>query len=207
MQRPIHLALAVVLALSTIAAAGAQEGDSQENRPQQANPQVVLETSEGTVVVELYADQAPITVKNFLGYVESGYFAGAVCHRVIPDFMVQCGGFTADLTKKETRGPIQNEADNGLTNERGTLAMARTGDPHSASAQFFINLVDNDNLNHTGKNPRGWGYAVFGVVVEGMEAVDAIAAVATGTSKTSDGMPMQNVPLEAVSINQASVKE
>jgi len=168
---------------------------------QAANPQVALETSKGTIVLELYPDKAPKTVENFLGYVESGFFDGTIFHRVIPDFMIQGGGLTADMKKKDTRAPIQNEADNGLTNDRGTVAMARTGDPHSATAQFFINSKDNAFLNHSAKSASGWGYAVFGKVVEGMDVVDAISAVAT----TRKGM-MADVPVEPIVISKASLK-
>ena len=162
-------ALFALLALSLFAGAAAAE-----------NPQVSLQTSQGTITLELYADKAPETVKNFLAYVDDGFYDGTIFHRVIKDFMIQGGGYTADMEKKPTRDPIENEADNGLKNERGTVAMARTGDPHSATAQFFINHKDNAFLNHTGKTPRGWGYAVFGKVTDGMEVVDAIAKVPTG---------------------------
>ena len=145
------------------------------------NPKVRMDTSKGPIIIELYPDKAAKTVDNFLVYVNEGYYDGTIFHRVIANFMIQGGGFTADMEKKPTHGPIGNEADNGLTNERGTLAMARTGDPHSATAQFFINLQDNGFLNHTGKNPRGWGYTVFGKVTEGMEVVDEIAATPTGS--------------------------
>jgi len=166
-----------------------------------ADPQVTLETSKGTIVLELYPEKAPKTVENFLAYVESGFFDGTIFHRVIPDFMVQGGGMTADMQKKDTNPPIQNEADNGLTNDRGTVAMARTGDPHSATAQFFINSKDNTFLNHTGKDVKGWGYAVFGKVIEGMEVVDAISAVQT----TNQG-GMGDVPVEPITITRASAK-
>jgi cyclophilin family peptidyl-prolyl cis-trans isomerase len=163
-----------------------------------ANPRVVLETSKGPIVIELYAGKAPKTVENFLAYVDAGHYDGTVFHRVIPGFMAQGGGFTSDLQQKTTRAPIQNEADNGLKNARGTLAMARTNDPHSASAQFFINLVDNGFLDHTAKSSQGWGYAVFGEVVEGMETVDAIAGV-----RTANRGSHQNVPVEPVVIESA----
>lgn len=168
---------------------------------QAANPQVTLETSKGTIVLELYPDKAPKTVENFLAYVESGFFDGTIFHRVIPDFMIQGGGLTADMKNKETRAPIQNEADNGLSNDRGTVAMARTNDPHSATAQFFVNSKDNAFLNHTAKNAQGWGYTVFAKVIEGMDVVDAISAVQT----TRKGM-MADVPVEAVTIRKASLK-
>ncbi len=192
-----------LLLISTLAASAAVAEDDNPRVAEGDNPRVVLKTSKGKIVVELLAKEAPGTVKNFLGYVESGFYNGTIFHRVMPDFMIQCGGFTPDLKKKDTREPIQNEADNGLSNERGTLAMARTGNPHSATAQFFIN-VGNDNgyLDHTGKDPRGWGYAVFGKVVEGMEVVDAIAAMET-TRKGSQ----QNLPVETVTIVSASKVE
>lgn len=143
--------------------------------------QVVMETSKGTVEIELDAARAPKSVQNFVEYAKAGFYNGTVFHRVIPGFMAQGGGFTPQMAQKDTRAPIQNEADNGLKNTRGTLAMARTGEPHSATAQFFINLVDNEFLNHTSKDPQGWGYAVFGKVTKGMDVVDAMAKVPTTT--------------------------
>lgn len=165
-----------------------------------ANPQVNLQTNKGLIVIELYPDQAPQSVANFLAYVDAGFYDGTIFHRVIPDFMIQGGGFTADLEKKATRAPIPNEADNGLKNERGTLAMARTNDPHSATSQFFINHKDNAFLDHSDKNPRGWGYAVFGRVTDGMSVVDAIATTPTGAK----GMFPKDVPLETIVIEKAS---
>ena len=169
-----------------------------------ANPQVKLETSKGDIVLELYEDKAPATVANFLGYVESGFYAGTVFHRIIPNFMVQGGGFDQQYQQKKTRAPIQNEADNGLSNTRGTIAMARTGDPHSATAQFFINTVDNGPLDFTAKHPRGWGYAVFGKVVSGMDVVDAISATPTGVGKLQ-GYPARDVPTTPVIIKSATL--
>jgi cyclophilin family peptidyl-prolyl cis-trans isomerase len=166
-----------------------------------ANPKVVLETSLGRVVLELDAARAPKTVANFLGYVKSGHYDGTIFHRVIPGFMIQGGGMTADMGEKRSGAPIPNEADNGLKNDRGTVAMARTSDPNSATAQFFVNTVDNKFLNHSGKTAQGWGYAVFGKVVEGMDTVDKIAAV-----KTANKGPHQNVPVEPVTIVKASVQ-
>ena len=163
------------------------------------NPKVVLETSEGKIVLELSVDEAPLTVKNFLAYVDAGFYNNTIFHRVIPDFMIQGGGFTADMQKKKTRAPIRNEADNGLPNQRGTIAMARTRDPHSASAQFFINTKDNDFLNHKGETPQGWGYAVFGHVVEGMAVVDRISKVKTVTRGR-----FRDVPAESIVINRAA---
>ncbi len=162
------------------------------------NPRVDLVTSKGEIVLELYADKAPETVKNFLAYVDAGFYDGTIFHRVIPGFMIQGGGFTADMKQKRTRAPIRNEADNRIRNERGTIAMARTQDPHSATAQFFININDNDFLNHKGKSPQGWGYAAFGRVVEGMGVVDAISKVKTVTR----GM-QRNVPAEPIVITRA----
>jgi peptidyl-prolyl cis-trans isomerase B (cyclophilin B) len=161
---------------------------------------VRLETSLGEIIVELYPDEAPISVENFLGYVEAGFYDGTIFHRVMDGFMIQGGGFTADMTQKPTNKTITNEADNGLKNKRGTVAMARRPDPNSATAQFFINTVDNRPLDHTGKNPQGWGYAVFGKVVEGMDVVDAIAKVKTGTKGS-----FQNVPVEPVVIQKVTV--
>lgn len=169
-----------------------------------ANPQVKLQTSKGEIVLELYPDKAPATVANFLGYVEEGFYNGTVFHRIIPNFMIQGGGFDQQYQKKDTRAAIQNEADNGLGNDRGTIAMARTGDPHSATAQFFINTVDNTPLNFTGKNPRGWGYAVFGKVIKGMDVVDAISATPTGLGKLQ-GYPARDVPSTPVVIKSAAV--
>jgi cyclophilin family peptidyl-prolyl cis-trans isomerase len=162
------------------------------------NPKVVLETSKGMIVLELYPDKAPETVKNFLDYVDAKYYDGTIFHRVIPKFMIQGGGFTADMKRKTTRAPIKNEADQGLKNIRGTISMARTGDPHSATAQFFINTINNDFLNHSSKTQQGWGYAAFGKVVEGMKTVDAISAVKTGTRGG-----FRDVPAEPVEIKSA----
>jgi peptidyl-prolyl cis-trans isomerase A (cyclophilin A)/peptidyl-prolyl cis-trans isomerase B (cyclophilin B) len=169
-----------------------------------ANPQVTLDTSKGEIVLELYPDKAPASVANFLTYVQDGFYNGTVFHRIIPNFMIQGGGFDQQYQKKDTRDAIQNEADNGLANDRGTIAMARTSDPHSATAQFFINTVDNTPLNHTGKNPRGWGYAVFGKVIKGMDVVDAISATPTGLGKLQ-GYPARDVPTTPVVIKSATL--
>ena len=164
------------------------------------NPRVALQTTKGLIVIELYADKAPKTVKNFLDYTRAGFYNGTIFHRVIPGFMAQAGGFTPDMTEKTARPPIPNEADNGLLNQRGTLAMARTPDPDSAAAQFFINVANNGSLNHTGKTPQGWGYAVFGNVVEGMEVVDAIVQVPTTTKG-----PYGDVPVQPIVIQKATI--
>lgn len=150
---------------------------------------VVMETSEGTIKIELWADKAPITVKNFLRYVDEGYYDGTVFHRVISNFMIQGGGMTPDLKSKATRDPIKNEASPELKNDRGTIAMARTNMVNSATSQFFINVVDNDFLNHKSKTPMGWGYAVFGRVVEGMDVVDKIKDVPTTTQGQFENVP------------------
>lgn len=145
-----------------------------------ANPQVEIKTNFGTIVLELYPDKAPKTVENFLSYVKDGYYTGTVFHRVIPGFMIQGGGFDKTLRQKPARQPVENEAANGLRNEIGTVAMARTSDPHSASAQFFINVANNAFLNHTAPTPQGYGYTVFGKIIKGMEVVNKIADVPTG---------------------------
>lgn len=151
---------------------------------------VVLTTSLGDITIALFDRKSPITVKNFLAYVDSGFFAGTVFHRVIPGFMIQGGGYTADLERRPTYPPIVNESNNGVKNWRGTLAMARTSDPNSAASQFFINLVDNRNLDY---RPGGPGYAVFGMVIEGMEVVDSIARVPTETREVFQNVPKQPV--------------
>lgn len=145
-----------------------------------ANPQVEIKTNFGTIVLELYPDKAPKTVENFLSYVKDGYYTGTVFHRVIPGFMIQGGGFDKTLRQKPARQPVENEAANGLRNEIGTVAMARTSDPHSASAQFFINVANNAFLNYTAPTPQGYGYTVFGKIIKGMEVVNKIADVPTG---------------------------
>ena len=161
------------------------------------NPKVKMTTSKGDVIIELYADKAPVTVENFLRYVNDGAYNGTIFHRVIKGFMNQGGGFTPDLQKRPAKyPPIRNEADNGLKNKRGTIAMARTSDPNSATNQFFINTVDNDFLNFRDKSLQGWGYTVFGKVTEGMDVVDSIAAVKTGPR----GPFRSDVPLETIEI-------
>jgi len=193
--------LSLVCLACLLAIVGSASGAEPEKAPAApAHPQVLLETSKGNVVLELYPDKAPKSVENFLQYVKAGFYNGTIFHRVIPDFMVQGGGFTADMTQKPTKPPVPNEADNRVLNERGTVAMARTNDPNSATSQFFVNLKHNGFLNFTGKTTSGWGYTVFGKVVEGMDVVDAIAQVPT-TRKGS----YENVPAQAVVIKKASV--
>lgn len=159
------------------------------------NPTVTIRTTEGNIQVELLADKAPITVENFLHYVDEKHYNKTVFHRVIDGFMVQGGGFTADMTQKPTHTPIKNEASNGVSNKRGTLAMARTSEIHSATSQFFINVVDNDFLDYKNPSPNGYGYCVFGKVISGMDIVDKIKATETSTKKGH-----QNVPIKAIEI-------
>lgn len=183
------------LSALTIVPAGAGAADTQA-------PRVRLQTSLGAIVVELDRAKAPNTVENFLGYVRDGHYDGTVFHRVIENFMIQGGGFTAEYQQKPTRKPVANEADNGLKNKRGTLAMARTSDPDSATAQFFINVVDNEFLDYRAPTQQGWGYAVFGRVLEGMDVVDEIKQLPTGP-----GGPFRNdVPRQAVVIEKAMVE-
>ena len=181
----------------------AQVSGSNPSAPAPQRPRVALETSEGRIVLELMPDKAPVTVKNFLDHAKSGFYDGTIFHRVIPSFMIQGGGLGPDMAAKPGGNPpIANEADNGLKNDRGTVAMARTREPHSATSQFFINSVNNDSLNHKGKDPAGWGYAVFGRVIEGMDVVDAISKTPTGSRG-----PFQNVPVKPVVIQKAKVLE
>lgn len=161
-------------------------------------PRIRLETTMGNIVLELDREHAPVTVDNFLTYVKDGFYDGTIFHRVIGDFMIQGGGYTADFSRKQTRAPIKNEADNGLKNNRGSISMARTRDAHSASAQFFINVVDNPALDYKAPDARGWGYAVFGHVVEGMDVVDKIRAQETGVQAG-----FRDVPKETITITRA----
>jgi peptidyl-prolyl cis-trans isomerase B (cyclophilin B) len=163
---------------------------------------VHMQTNQGTIVLELDAEKAPKTVANFLEYARLGFYDGTIFHRVIPGFMIQGGGFTPGMTQKSTRAPIKNEADNGLKNDLGTIAMARTSDPNSASSQFFINAKDNGFLNHTAPTAQGWGYAVFGKVVNGMDVVKAIEAVDTTTRGGHQDVPADDVIIEKVSVEE-----
>ena len=192
--------LSVILAL--VVAAGTMMSDQTETQADEAaSPLVTFETTHGSFAVALEPEAAPETVANFVQYVRDGYYDGTIFHRVIAGFMIQGGGYTERYQQVKTRAPIQNEAPDAPGNDRGTIAMARTADPHSATAQFFINVVDNDFLNHTAKTARGWGYAAFGRVVDGMETVDRIAAL-----KTGPGGPFpSDVPQEAVVIEKATV--
>lgn len=164
---------------------------------------VIIRTTFGEIKLELDEEKAPKTVANFLSYARDGFYDGTIFHRVIDNFMIQGGGFDAEMRQKATESPIENEADNGLKNDFGTIAMARTSDPHSATAQFFINVKDNDFLNHSGKNPQGWGYAVFGKVVEGTEVLNKIRAVRTSSRKGHQDVPAEPVIIESVLIVDA----
>ncbi len=163
---------------------------------------VRIQTPYGVILLELFPDKAPKTVENFLRYVNEGYFNGTLFHRVIDNFMIQGGGFEPGMTQKKTHAPVENEARNGLRNERGTIAMARTSEPHSATAQFFINVADNDFLNHTATTPSGWGYCVFGKVADGMTVVDRIKAVPTGSKFGFKDVPLTDVIIENVTVTE-----
>jgi peptidyl-prolyl cis-trans isomerase A (cyclophilin A)/peptidyl-prolyl cis-trans isomerase B (cyclophilin B) len=186
---------ALVCGIAVMAVAGV--GAGEQAKP---NPVVVIETSMGDITVELYPDKAPKSVENFLGYVKSGFYGGTVFHRVIKGFMIQGGGLTADLQRKETRSPIVNEATNGLKNTRGTISMARTNDINSATSQFFINTVDNRMLDNRGQTPDAYGYAVFGKVIAGLDVVDKIEGVKTGRSGPYSDVPATPITIKAVRI-------
>ncbi len=195
-----NTALTILLSLIMMTfAAGPRDAAAQENAD---NPVVVMKTSMGDITIELYQDEASITVQNLLGYVEDGFYEGTIFHRVIDNFMIQGGGFTPEMEKKDTRSPIKNEASNNISNKRGTIAMARTNEVNSATSQFFINVKDNPNLDHKDESPAGFGYCVFGKVIDGMDVVDKIRNVKT----TTKGM-YRNVPVEPVVIESVTVKE
>ncbi|AKQ54561.1 peptidylprolyl isomerase [Bordetella hinzii] len=194
--------LAALLPLSAGAQPASPSPSLSEGTKSMSNPRVKLHTNQGDLVITLDAEKAPKTVDNFLAYVKDGFYNGTVFHRVIDGFMIQGGGFEPGLKQKPTRAPIENEANNGLKNDKYTLAMARTSDPHSATAQFFINVANNDFLNFTAPTPQGWGYAVFGKVTEGTEVVDKIKGVKTGNNGFH-----QNVPKEDVIIEKAEILE
>ncbi len=219
LRRSVVWILGGLLALTLVAAAGCGSGSGSEGNTDATatdsvttaqttgeasvnsnNPRVELVTSLGTIVLELDSAAAPITTENFVSYVEAGFYDGTIFHRVMPGFMAQGGGFTPDMKQKATNAPIKNEAGNGLKNLRGTVAMARTGVVDSATAQFFINLVDNSFLDHTANTPQGFGYAVFGKVVSGMDVVDAIAAVPTATVGQFQDVPQTPVVIESAKI-------
>ncbi|GEA13708.1 peptidylprolyl isomerase [Alteromonas sp. KUL49] len=161
---------------------------------------VTLKTNFGDITLELFADKAPKTVENFLSYVNDGFYDNTIFHRVINGFMIQGGGFTADMDQKDTKAPIENEANNGVSNDAGTIAMARTNDPHSATGQFFINVSNNDFLNHTSESMNGWGYCVFGKVTEGMDVVEKIKGVKTGNHGYHQDVPVESVVIESATV-------
>ncbi len=195
-----HYILASLVLIGSTAATAAE---APKSAPAPAkNPRVALETSKGKIVIELEAAKAPKSTENFLAYVRAGHYDGTIFHRVIDNFMVQGGGFTADMKQKPGKAPIQNEADNGLKNDKYTVAMARTNDPHSASSQFFINTTNNTFLNHKEKSLQGWGYAVFGKVVEGFDVADVI-----GKTPTTTKSGFQDVPVEAVILKKATIQK
>lgn len=193
MMKKMLPALACGILLAWAGIAGAAETAAK-------NPVVLMQTNLGTIKLELFAREAPLSVKNFLDYTAGGFYDGTVFHRVIPGFMIQGGGFTADMKQKKTKAPVKNEADNGLKNLRGTIAMARTMIIDSAMAQFFINVVDNGYLDHSDKTQKGYGYAVFGKVIEGMDVVDKIAAVRTGVRLNYPNTPLAPVVIESMKV-------
>ena len=193
--RRITSAIAALALGSISATSPSAEADDTEHS------QVTFETSHGSFVLALDRNAAPETVENFLAYVRDGFYEGTIFHRVIAGFMIQGGGFTSEFQQLQTRAPIRNEADRGGENDRGSIAMARTSDPHSATAQFFINVVDNDFLNHRNQTTQGWGYTAFGRVVEGMDTVDRIAAVQTGSRGMFQDVPQDTVVIEKTRIH------
>jgi cyclophilin family peptidyl-prolyl cis-trans isomerase len=201
LSTPLFIA-ALLLGISGCSASepGKQTVSTDPAPGQPANPRVLIETSKGNITVELFPRNAPRSVGNFLNYVNTGFYNGLIFHRVIPGFMIQTGGMAADMVEKPKNAPIKNEADNGLKNLRGTLAMARTADPDSACSQFFINEKDNGFLDHRGNSPEGWGYAVFGKVVDGMRVADSISLVPRG-----DRGPYGDVPNDPVIVKRVSV--
>ena len=203
-KRHLHVLMAAILLSSPLSLfASGQAKGAKKVAAKTKNPVVVMETTMGTIKMEVFADKSPITAKNFLDYVNLGFYNGTIFHRVIKGFVVQGGGYLEDMTRRPTKPAIKNESKNGLKNLRGTLSMARYDDPHSATSQFFINLNNNASLDPSG---GGWGYAVFGKVIEGMEVVDKIAAVKTGTKKVL-GTPFGDVPLQTILVKSAKVAQ
>ena len=197
MKKTLIPLVAVIAAIASLFLLPLAQGEKTMN--DSTNPSVLIETNMGNITIELDAKNAPNTTANFLAYVDDGYFVDTTFHRVIPGFMIQGGGITADMQDKpSSRAAIKNEANNGLKNDRGTIAMARTNDPHSATSQFFINLKDNGFLNHTSESMQGWGYAVFGKVTDGMDVVDAIAAVQTGNKGGHQDVPVETITITGV---------
>ncbi len=207
MKRFIYMMSFLVLSLTACSADNttsveATNATQSHGDTMTANPQVKIETTLGDITLELDAKNAPVSTENFISYVKEGHYDGTIFHRVIPNFMVQGGGMNPDMSEKASKAPIKNEANNGLKNDKGTVAMARTNDPHSASAQFFINIKDNDFLNFRSEDMQGWGYAVFGKVVDGMDVVDRIEKVQTG-----DNGFHQDVPQDPIILNKVTVIE
>ena len=206
-MRSERLSRGLVLAAVLLLAAGCSKSDDAAKNADSAkethNPVVTMKTNKGTITLELYPDKAPKSVENFIAYAESGFYDGTIFHRVIPDFMIQGGGYTAGLDRKDTRPAVQNEANNGLKNELGTIAMARTSDPNSAISQFFINVKNNAFLDFKSETPQDWGYCVFGKVTDGIDVVHAIEH-----APTSDrGGAFQNLPTDQVVIESVTVKK
>lgn len=191
----------ITSAIAALALGGISATSASANADQTERPQVTFETSHGSFVLELDRSAAPETVENFLTYVRDGFYEGTIFHRVIAGFMIQGGGFDEEFKQLQTRAPIRNEADRGGENNRGSIAMARTSDPHSATAQFFINVADNNFLNHRNQTTQGWGYTAFGRVVEGMDTVDKIAAVWTGSRGTFQDVPRDTVLIQKTRIH------
>ena len=208
--RPHQLLIAFVSFFVFLGGCNAQEASTPKSKTNtetkngakmSANPVIKIETSKGTMMLELDAEKAPNSAANFVAYVEDGFYDGLIFHRVIPNFMVQGGGMNPDMSEKDNKkAPIKNEANNGLKNDRGTIAMARTGDPHSASSQFFLNLKDNDFLNHTSETQAGWGYAVFGKLTDGLDVIDEIAKVKTGNHGGHGDVPLEEVTITKMSV-------
>jgi len=199
--KPQWISTPLVIAMITVLSIGVS-GMSFGTANAGENPVVVMQTSFGDITIELYPDKAPKTVENFLWYVDNKFYNGLIFHRVISNFMIQGGGFTPEMNKKQANAPIKNEANNGLSNAKGTIAMARTGEPHSATAQFFINVKDNKGLDFKSETPQGWGYCVFGEVIDGMDVVEEIRQV-----KTTNREGYQDVPEVPVVIEKAYLKE
>jgi cyclophilin family peptidyl-prolyl cis-trans isomerase len=198
--KTVKPALSLMLAI-TLGSACFSANLAAQDKASSNNPQVIIHTSMGDIGLELFADKSPLSVENFIRYANSGFYDGTVFHRVISHFMIQGGGLTPDLQDKPTSEPIVNEAPNGLSNKRGTVAMARTGNPHSATSQFFINVQDNGNLDYTDQNStRGWGYAVFGKVISGMDVVESIRFVETTTVPPYSDVPVEPVIIESVDV-------
>lgn len=198
----------LMIAMTSMSQVCFSKEEEKQSMSKKQNPLVIFKTNKGFIEVELYADKAPVTVENFLSYVNAGQFNDTIFHRVIDGFMIQGGGFTPEFKQKPTSAPIKNEANNGLKNTRGTLAMARTSDPDSATAQFFINLADNGFLDYKSSTPSGWGYAVFGKVTKGMDVVDQIAKTKTGSNAQHRDVPLQPIIIEsALEVNKDGVSQ